>query len=147
MPAWSRHASSATFFFFGLQIDVGDLTGVLPIAAVLAVLTAGTKVATGWWAARRGGISHRGRVRAGLALVARGEFSVVIAELGIAAGLEPRLGPLAAGYVLILAIAGPLLMRWSPNPQRPYRSPTDGTVPTDVRPLRPSRLPRPDPSA
>ena len=50
--------------------------------------------------------------------MARGEFSVVIAELGIAAGLEPRLGPLAAGYVLILAIAGPLLMRWSPTPRR-----------------------------
>lgn len=131
-----RDLFAATFFFFfGLQIDAGDLPGVLPIAAVLAVLTAGTKVATGWWAARRGGISARGRVRAGLALVARGEFSVVIAELGIAAGLEPRLGPLAAAYVLILAVAGPLLMRWSPAPQFRHRSMNDGTAVTSGRVL------------
>jgi CPA2 family monovalent cation:H+ antiporter-2 len=44
-----------------------------------------------------------------MALVARGEFSIVIAGLG--AGVEPRLGPLSAAYVLILAIAGPLLTK------------------------------------
>jgi CPA2 family monovalent cation:H+ antiporter-2 len=44
-----------------------------------------------------------------MALVARGEFSIVIAGLG--AGLEPRLGPLAAAYVLLLAVAGPILAR------------------------------------
>jgi CPA2 family monovalent cation:H+ antiporter-2 len=46
---------------------------------------------------------------AGLALVARGEFSIVIAGLGTA--VEPRLGPLSAGYVLFLAIVAPLLAR------------------------------------
>ena len=44
-----------------------------------------------------------------MALVARGEFSMVIAGLGV--GLEPRLGPLAAAYVLFLAILGPMLAR------------------------------------
>ena len=52
---------------------------------------------------------RQGRLRAGMALVARGEFSIVIAGLG--AGLEPRLGPLSAAYVLFLAMLGPILMR------------------------------------
>ena len=42
-------------------------------------------------------------------LIARGEFSIVIAGLGGA--VEPRLGPLAAAYVLLLAILGPVLAR------------------------------------
>ena len=46
-----------------------------------------------------------------MALVARGEFSIVIAGLG--AGLEPQLGPLSAAYVLLLAVLGPILMRAS----------------------------------
>jgi monovalent cation:H+ antiporter-2, CPA2 family len=42
-------------------------------------------------------------------LVARGEFSIVIVGLGIA--IEPRLGPLSAAYVLLMAIVGPVLAR------------------------------------
>jgi CPA2 family monovalent cation:H+ antiporter-2 len=44
-----------------------------------------------------------------MALVARGEFSIIIAALGV--GIEPQLGPLAAAYVLFLAVLGPILMR------------------------------------
>ncbi len=50
-------------------------------------------------------------MRAGVALVARGEFSIVIAGLGVSAGLEPQLGALSAAYVLLLAIIGPILTR------------------------------------
>lgn len=74
-------------------------------------MTAATKVATGWWAAGRAGVGLRGRLRAGLVLTARGEFSIIIAGLGLAAGGVPELGALAAAYVLILAVAGPLLAR------------------------------------
>jgi len=48
---------------------------------------------------------RRGRLRAGMALVARASFSIVIAGLGV--GLEPQLGPLSAAYVLFLAVLGP----------------------------------------
>ncbi len=48
----------------------------------------------------------------GTALIARGEFSIALAGLGVAAGLETDLGPLAAGYVLILAISGPVVARF-----------------------------------
>jgi CPA2 family monovalent cation:H+ antiporter-2 len=41
--------------------------------------------------------------------IARGEFSIVIAGLAVAAGLHTSLGPLATTYVLALAVLGPLL--------------------------------------
>src|SRR5207245_3266641 len=95
------------FFFFGLEIDPTILVPALPFAVGLGAVTTLTKVLTGYWAARRAGIDSRGRLRAGVELVARGEFSIVIAGLGVA--IEPRLGPLSA--VLIMAMLGPLLAR------------------------------------
>jgi CPA2 family monovalent cation:H+ antiporter-2 len=107
-----RDLFAAVFFvFFGLQTDPSSIFPVLLVATALAAVTAATKVATGWWAARRAGIGPRGRWRAGTALVARGEFSIVIAGLAVSAGRESDLGPLAAAYVLVLAVAGPLLAR------------------------------------
>ena len=97
------------FFFFGLEIDPATLVPALPFAVGLGAVTTLTKVLTGYWAARRAGIDSRGRLRAGVELVARGEFSIVIAGLGVA--IEPRLGPLSAAYVLIMAMLGPLLAR------------------------------------
>jgi CPA2 family monovalent cation:H+ antiporter-2 len=105
-----RDLFAATFFlFFGLEINPANLPPVLRGAIWLGLATLVTKFITGYLAARRTGVDHRGRVRAGTALVARGEFSIVIAGLGVAA--EPRLGPLAAAYVLMLAVVGPLLTR------------------------------------
>jgi len=103
---------AALFFaFFGLQIDPANLPPALLVALGLAVVTAATKMATGWWSAKRSGISVPGRIRAGATLTARGEFSIVIAGIAVAEGIEPDLGPLAAAYVLVLAIGGPLLAR------------------------------------
>jgi CPA2 family monovalent cation:H+ antiporter-2 len=70
-----------------------------------------TKLLTGWLATR-GGTDHQGRLRTGGTLIARGEFSIVIAGLGVNAGLEPQLGALAAAYVLFLAVLGPLIARF-----------------------------------
>ena len=108
-----RDLAAALFFlFFGLSIDTGSLADVIVTAAALALVTALTKIATGWWAARRAGIGPAGRARAGAALIARGEFSIVIAGLGVAGGLQAELAPLSAGYVLALALAGPIAMRF-----------------------------------
>ncbi|TYK44950.1 cation:proton antiporter [Actinomadura decatromicini] len=107
-----RDLFAAVFFvFFGLHTDPGDLPPVLAVAALLAATGILTKLATGWIAARRAGIAPTGRLRAGTALVPRGEFNIVIAGLAVSAGTNPRLGPLAAAYVLILAVAGPVLAR------------------------------------
>jgi K+:H+ antiporter subunit KhtU len=106
-----RDLFAAVFFvFFGLDTDPALIPPVLVPALVLAAVTALTKMATGWWAARRAGVGPRGRIRAGTVIVARGEFNIVIA--GLAAASQPRLGPLAAAYVLILAVAGPVLARF-----------------------------------
>ncbi len=105
-----RDLFAATFFFFfGLEIDPAMLPGVLPAALSLGVATAVTKLLTGYWGAHRTGVDKKGCLRAGMALVSRGEFSIVIAGLGI--GLEPQLGVVSAAYVLFLAILGPMLAR------------------------------------
>lgn len=107
-----RDLFAATFFlFFGLQIDPATLPPVLLTALGLGGATALTKLLTGWWAARRAGVGSAGGIRAGAALVARGEFSIVIAGLGVGAGVDPQIGPLSAAYVLLLAVLGPLLAR------------------------------------
>ena len=81
-------------------------------AIVLAVVTTFTKVLTGWWAAKHQGAARLGRARAGAALVARGEFSIVIAGLAVAAGsVENELAALATAYVLLMAVLGPIAAR------------------------------------
>ena len=107
-----RDLFAAIFFLFvGLQIVPASIPSVLLLALGLAFLTSVTKIVTGWVAAGWEGVAARGRMRAGTALVARGEFSVVIAGLG--ASVEPRLAPLAAAYVLLMAITGPLVARFA----------------------------------
>jgi CPA2 family monovalent cation:H+ antiporter-2 len=101
------------FVFFTFTIEPADILRALPVALVLAVVTAATKLYTGWWAAGRAGIATRGRVRAGTVLMARGEFSIVIATLATTNAVEPDIGALATAYVLVLAIAGPVLTRFS----------------------------------
>ncbi|WP_327581408.1 hypothetical protein OHA25_36235 [Nonomuraea sp. NBC_00507] len=81
------------------------------LAVLLALVSTLTKLVTGYYAARRAGIAPAGRARAGIALIPRGEFNIVIAGLAVAAGTHPDLGPLAATYVLILAAFGPLAAR------------------------------------
>jgi hypothetical protein len=109
-----RDAFAATFFvFFGLQLDASVLRSAIGAAAAPWAVGAALNVATGWGAARRAGIGLRGAARAGTALIARGEFSILLARLGVGAGLEPQRGPLATTYVLLCAISGPLLARSS----------------------------------
>jgi monovalent cation:H+ antiporter-2, CPA2 family len=114
-----RDLFAATFFlFFGLQVDPASLPAVLPVALALAVVTAATKVVAGRIAAARLGVGRLGRLRAGVTLIARGEFSIVIAGLGVAAaGIHEDLGATAAAYVLLLAATGPILAKvWPRTP-------------------------------
>ncbi|MEX2538545.1 MAG: cation:proton antiporter [Actinomycetota bacterium] len=107
-----RDFFAAMFFaFFGLSIDPSELPSVLVTAAILAIVTALTKFASGWLVGRRERLDARSRVRVGALLVARGEFSIVITVIAVASGLD-FIGPLAAGYVLILAVLGPLAVRF-----------------------------------
>jgi CPA2 family monovalent cation:H+ antiporter-2 len=97
------------FFFFGLEIDPATLPAMMLPALALGIICVVTKLMTGFWAVRRMAVARDSRLRAGVDLIAHGEFSIVIAGLGTA--LEPQLGPLSAAYVLFLAILGPIAAR------------------------------------
>jgi CPA2 family monovalent cation:H+ antiporter-2 len=51
----------------------------------------------------------------GFTLVSRGEFSIIMANIGKAGGLLPVVQSFSVLYVLILAILGPLLTKQSKN--------------------------------
>lgn len=97
------------FFFFGLEVDPRGLPPVLYTALALGLISVATKILTGYWATRTRKLEWRARLRAGFSLVAHGEFSIVIAGLGVA--VEPRLASLSAAYVLLLAVLGPIVAR------------------------------------
>lgn len=109
-----RDFLAAIFFvFFGLSVDPGLIPPALGPALTLAFFTAITKFATGWWGAGRAGVGPRGRARAGATLIARGEFSIVIAGLAVASGVDADVGALSIAYVLVLAILGPLAAKFA----------------------------------
>jgi len=84
--------------------------------ALIAVLLAlATNLAAGLLAARLNGLDARRGVNAGLTLLARGEFALILAALAAAAGLDPRIGPFAGLYVLVLAVVGPLAAAQAPR--------------------------------
>jgi CPA2 family monovalent cation:H+ antiporter-2 len=104
-----RDLFAAVFFvFFGLSTDPRLIPGVLVVVLLLGVVTSATKITVGWWAARRAGMARAGGVRAGMALIARGEFSIIIAGLATGVAGTEELTALAAAYVLLMAMAGPL---------------------------------------
>jgi CPA2 family monovalent cation:H+ antiporter-2 len=107
-----RDLFAAVFFvFFSFQIDPTKLVDAFAPAALLAVVAIAGKLGTGWYAGRATGIGRAGRLRAGTVLAARGEFSIVIASLGATLHDGDDLGAVAAAFVLLTAIAGPLLTR------------------------------------
>ena len=104
-----RDLFAAMFFFaFGLSVDPGALGSVAgPVLLAVTVTVIGCVVA-GVFAARIQRMGSYAAANIGLTVLARGEFSLILASLAVAAGLDGRLGPFTAGYVLVLAVAGPL---------------------------------------
>lgn len=105
-----RDAFAAIFFFtFGLTVDPGDVASVAgPVLAAVA-LTLVLAVVAGYSVGRVNDLPPRGAANLALTLVSRGEFALILVALAIPAGLDARLAPFAAGYVLVLALGGPLL--------------------------------------
>ena len=105
-----RDAFGALFFFgFGLSIDPGDMRSVIGPASLAVVTSLALAVLAAVGAAR---INQLGRVAAAniaCSVVARGEFALILVSLAAGAGLDGRLAPFAAVYVLTLAIASPIL--------------------------------------
>jgi CPA2 family monovalent cation:H+ antiporter-2 len=109
-----RDLFAAMFFaFVGLSVDPSSIPPVLVPASILALVTLATKFATGWIGAARLGVGLRGRTRAGAMLSARGEFSIAIAGLATAAGVTADFEALAISYIFVLAIVGPIFVRFA----------------------------------
>ncbi|MGW4837330.1 cation:proton antiporter [Streptomyces globisporus] len=104
-----RDAFGAIFFFaFGLSIDPGDLPSVLWPVVAAVVLTLAMNIAAGLAAARVYSFGAQATSNIATTLVARGEFALILATMAAAAGLDERLSPFIAGYVLLLAVLAPL---------------------------------------
>ncbi|QXE36830.1 cation:proton antiporter [Streptomyces sp. GMY02] len=104
-----RDAFGAIFFFaFGLSINPGDLPTVLwPVLAAVAV-TLVMNILAGLSAARIFRFGAGPAANISTTLLARGEFALILATMAAGASLDVRLAPFIAGYVLILAVLGPL---------------------------------------
>ncbi|MFZ6003031.1 MAG: cation:proton antiporter [Actinomycetota bacterium] len=105
-----RDAFAAAFFFaFGLTIDPGDALEVAGPVAIAVALSIVLNITAGVAAAKLQGFSRGAAANIGLTILGRGEFSLILATLAFAAGLDDRIGPFVAAYVLVLAVLGPLL--------------------------------------
>lgn len=109
-----RDFFGAIFFFsFGLSIDPATLGGAAGAAILGVFLTLLANYYSGIFAGRISGISKKASANIGFTLVSRGEFSIIMASIGKAAGLLPVVQSFAVLYVLILAVFGPLLAKES----------------------------------
>ena len=105
-----RDAFASVFFFaFGLTIDPGDAGRVAVPVLLAVVLSILLNATAGALAARLNGFGRRAAANIGLTVLGRGEFSLILATLAAAAGLDDRIGPFVALYVLVLAVLGPVL--------------------------------------
>lgn len=104
-----RDAFGAIFFFaFGLSIDPGDLLSVFWPVLAAVVVTLAMNVAAGLAAAKVYSFGAQATANIATTLVARGEFALILATMAAGAGLDKRLSPFIAGYVLLLAVLAPL---------------------------------------
>lgn len=109
-----RDFFGALFFFsFGLTIEPAKLGGAVWLTLGAAAVTLLGNFVAGMLAGNSAGLSPKASSNIGLTIVSRGEFSIIVANVGAAANLNETIQPFAALYVLILAILGPLLTKES----------------------------------
>ena len=114
-----RDIFAALFFFvFGLSIDIAAIDDVGLLVAFAVALTLLGKLGGGMVAGRVGGFSNRQSLNAGAALVAHGEFTIILAQIASQnASIDPSrrtdLVAFAGLYVLVTATIGLALMKES----------------------------------
>lgn len=105
-----RDAFAALFFFaFGLSIDPGDIASVLGPAVIAIFATLAFAIAAAVGAARINRLDRLAAANIAFSVAARGEFALILVTLAAGAGLDSRLAPFAAIYVLVLAVVSPIL--------------------------------------
>jgi len=105
-----RDTFAAVFFFaFGLSIDPADLGAVAVAVACAVGVTFVLNIVGAFITARWHGLGQIARLNLAFTVLGRGELSLILAALAIEVGLDERIAPLIAAYVLILAVIGPFL--------------------------------------
>jgi K+:H+ antiporter subunit KhtU len=105
-----RDAFAALFFFaFGLSIDPGDIDQVVTPAAAAIVMSIVLAAVAGVGVARMNRMTGAAAANIAFTVVARGEFALILVALATQAGLDRRLAPFVAVYVLTLAVVSPIL--------------------------------------
>ncbi|WP_339256705.1 cation:proton antiporter [Paenibacillus sp. FSL R5-0749] len=103
------------FFSFGLTIEPSSLGGAIGMTIIAVILTIASNYGAGMIAGRLAGMSPKASLNVGFTLVSRGEFSIIMANIGKAGGLMVSIQSFAVLYVLILAVLGPILTKESPR--------------------------------
>lgn len=107
-----RDLFGAVFFFsFGMGINYRVFNEVLLLAAAALLMTVLGNILTGLLAAWLAGYRKRKAVNIAFTIIARGEFSVIVASFAATAGLSEKLPAFAALYVLALAFISPALAK------------------------------------
>jgi K+:H+ antiporter subunit KhtU len=114
-----RDVFAALFFFvFGLSIDVSKLGSVAWLLALAVVVSLAGKIGGGYVAGLVGGFTGRQSLNVGIALVAHGEFTIILAQLAaanpqISDATQAKFAAFAGLYVLVTATLGVALMKES----------------------------------
>jgi CPA2 family monovalent cation:H+ antiporter-2 len=114
-----RDLFAALFFFtFGLSIDIEAFGEIGWLVALAVVLSVAGKLAGGYGAGLVGGFTQRQSLNVGAALVAHGEFTIILADLAarnteIPLADRADLVAFAGLYVLATATIGVVLMKES----------------------------------
>jgi len=134
-----RDIFAALFFFvFGLSIDVNAIDSLGWLIALAVVLTVVGKVGGTYAAGRVGGFTRRQSLNAGSAMVAHGEFTVILAQVAqtnaaLGASARRDLVAFSGLYVLATSLVGVVLMKESKRigrrlfPAPPRLNPEGGT--------------------
>jgi monovalent cation:H+ antiporter-2, CPA2 family len=114
-----RDVFAALFFFvFGLSIDVARIGTVGWVLAAAVVAAMAGKVGGGYLAGLASGFTRRQGFNAGVALLAHGEFTIILAQIAsenaqVSDATQSKLVAFAGLYVLITATVGVALMKES----------------------------------
>lgn len=111
------------FVNVGLQADLRSFPlSALPFAAALLIVAIFSKVVGCGWGAKRGGFTNQESFRLGVCMISRGEVGLIIASLGISAGVFRADEPLFTALflvILVTTVVTPIFVRMVFPKERP----------------------------
>ncbi len=107
-----RDLFGAVFFFsFGMAIDYRAFGEVITVVAIAVFITIFGNIINGMIASWLSGYKGRRAVNVAFTIIARGEFSIIVANFAAMSGMSGKLPAFAALYVLVLAFVSPALAK------------------------------------